>query len=505
MFMIAKFDLRLLYLCIKLVQAQTEGSHRGLVRPPAKRLGCENALMGSNPIPSAIFAGSPEFHSDFTLTLSEVSQMDGYYIWTVGCQMNKADSERLESALGQLGLAARQSPQDADVVVLNSCVVRQSAEDRVVGMMTSLKPLKHGSPDKVVALMGCMVGPQTAALQKRFPYVDVFMRPQQYEPLIELLGDRMGVDPEGCVGPLMARADVATYIPIIHGCDKFCTFCIIPYRRGREVSRPVSEIAREAEMLVQRGVKEVTLLGQNVDSYGHDLPGTVDLGDLLRAVNDVRGLERVRFLTSHPNDMSDHIIDSVAELDKVCEHINLPFQAGDDGVLADMRRGYTNDDYRRLIDKIRKRIPRVSLSTDVIVGFCGETDAQFRETLSLIRDIRFDKVHAAAYSTREGTIAARMLTDDVPQDEKKARLKELERLQEGIAAEINAALLGESVEALIEGRRKGKWFGRNRNDKLVFINGDGDGMDAGRDMSGELVSVSVEKTGPWSLQGRIMP
>ena len=219
----------------------------------------------------------------------------------------------------------------------------------------------------------------------------------------------------------------------------------------------------------------------------------------------MRGLERVRFLTSHPNDMSDHIIDSVAELDKVCEHINLPFQAGDDGVLADMRRGYTNDDYRRLIDKIRARIPRVSLSTDVIVGFCGETDAQFRETLSLIRDIRFDKVHAAAYSTREGTIAARMLTDDVPQDEKKARLKELERLQEGIAAEINAAFLGESVEALIEGRRKGKWFGRNRNDKLVFVNGDADGMDAGRDMSGELVSVSVEKTGPWSLQGRIMP
>ncbi len=425
--------------------------------------------------------------------------MDGYFVWTVGCQMNKADSERLESALGQMGLSPRPSPKDADVIVLNSCVVRQSAEDRVVGMMTSLKPLKQRNEDKIVALMGCMVGAQTAALEKRFPYVDVFMRPQQYQPLIDLLGERMGIDADGCVGPLVARADVATYIPIIHGCDKFCTFCIIPYRRGREVSRPIMEIAREAEMLAQRGVKEVTLLGQNVDSYGHDLPEKPDLADLLTAVNDVAGLERVRFLTSHPNDMSDHIIDSVSDLDKVCEHINLPFQAGDDRVLADMRRGYTNDDYRRLIDRIRERIPGVSLSTDVIVGFCGETDAQFQQTLSLIEDIRFDKVHAAAYSNRPGTIAERKLDDDVSQEEKKARLKAIDQLQEGIATDINAALLGRSFDVLVEGRKRGKWFGRNRNDKLVFIN-DGESE---IDLQGRTVSVNVEKTTPWSLQGTI--
>ncbi|MXY46570.1 MAG: MiaB/RimO family radical SAM methylthiotransferase, partial [Chloroflexi bacterium] len=332
--------------------------------------------MGSNPIPSAIYYF-------FTLILRKLSQMNGYYIWTVGCQMNKADSERMESALGQMGLEPRQSPKDADVIVLNSCVVRQSAEDRVVGMMTSLKPLKQRKRDKVLALMGCMVGPNTDDLQKRFPYVDVFMQPQQFQPLIDLLGERMDLDTDGCIGPLVARPDVATYIPIIHGCDKFCTFCIIPYRRGREVSRPVADIVREAEMLVRHGVKEVTLLGQNVDSYGHDLPEDHDQGDLLGAVNDVSGIERVRFLTSHPNDMSDHIIDSVAGLDKVCEHINLPFQAGDDKVLADMRRGYTNHEYRRLIEKIRERIPSVSLSTDVIVGFCGESNAQFEETLSL--------------------------------------------------------------------------------------------------------------------------
>ena len=425
--------------------------------------------------------------------------MDGYYIWTVGCQMNKADSERLESALGQMGLEPRTSPKEADVIVLNSCVVRQSAEDRVVGMMTSLKPLKQRKQDKVLALMGCMVGPKTDELEKRFPYVDVFMQPQQYQPLIDILGERMGVDTEGCIGPLVARPDVATYIPIIHGCDKFCTFCIIPYRRGREVSRSVAEIVREAEMLVKRGVKEVTLLGQNVDSYGHDLPEDHDLGDLLGAVNDVSGIERVRFLTSHPNDMSDHIIDSVAKLDKVCEHINLPFQAGDDKVLSDMRRGYTNDDYRRLIDKIRERIPNVSLSTDVIVGFCGETDAQFEETLSLIEDIKFDKVHAAAYSNRPGTIAERMLVDDVPQDEKKLRLKAIEILQERIATEINAELLGRDFDVLVEGRKRGKWFGRNRNDKLVFIN-NGQPNDG---LAGKMVNVHIDKTAPWSLQGTI--
>ena len=437
--------------------------------------------MGSNPIPSANLE-------------SIYDEMNRYYIWTIGCQMNKADSERLESALGQMGLSAADSARGADVVVLNSCVVRQSAEDKVVGMLTSLKPDRQRDPDKVVALMGCMVGPKTDALEQRFPYVDVFMRPQQYEPLLDLLGQRMGIDPEGCVGPLTARADVATYIPIIHGCDKFCTFCIIPYRRGREVSRPVQEIVREVRLLAQRGVSEVTLLGQNVDSYGHDLPDDTDLADLLAAVDGVDELDRVRFLTSHPNDMSDRIIDSVARLDKVCEHVNLPFQAGDDEVLSRMRRGYTAGQYMELTERIRERVPNVSLSTDVIVGFCGETDEQFDKTLDLIRDVRFDKVHAAAYSTRDGTIAARTMSDDVPGEVKKARLKAIEELQRETLTEINAALEGQTVEVLVEDRKRGRWFGRNRNDKLVYF-------DDERDLRGQLVDVKVESAGPWSLQG----
>jgi tRNA-2-methylthio-N6-dimethylallyladenosine synthase len=411
--------------------------------------------------------------------------------------MNKADSERLESALDQMGLSPGASAREADVIVLNSCVVRESAEDRVVGMLTHLKPVKQREPHKVLALMGCMVGPRKEQLTEQFPYVDVFMQPQQYDPLIELLGDRLGIDPEGCVGPLTATPDVTTFIPVIHGCDKFCSFCIIPYRRGREVSRTVDDVVNEAAHLAKRGVKEVTLLGQNVDSYGHDLPGSVDLGNLLAAVNEVEGLERVRFLTSHPNDMSDSIIDAIANLDKVCEHVNLPFQAGDDQVLADMRRGYTNAEYRGKIARIRDRIPNVSLATDLIVGFCGETEEQFEQTAELVRDVAFDKVHAAAYSTRPGTISARLMQDDVPDVEKKRRLKIIEEIQESVSAGINSQLLDSTQQVLVEGRRKGRWFGRNRNDKLVFF-------DHPNDIKGQLVDVRVERTSPWSLQGSLL-
>ena len=412
--------------------------------------------------------------------------------------MNTADSERLSSALDQLGLAPTTSKEDADVVILNTCVVRQSAENKAVGTLTSLKPTKLKSPDKVFALMGCMVGPDTSKLKKQFPYVDVFMPPQQFKPLVDLLADRLGVDPEGCIGPLHAKPNVSTYIPIIHGCDKFCSFCIIPYRRGREVSRSIAEIVEEANKLVDRGVKEVTLLGQNVDSYGHDLPGHVNLANLLESVSNVHGIERIRFLTSHPNDMDDSIIEAVGQLDKVCENINLPFQAGDDEVLRNMRRGYTNKEYRELIDKIRSKIPNVTLNTDLIVGFCGETEEQFNRTLEMIDDIKFDKVHSAAYSTRVGTIADRKMVDDVPEETKKNRLLKINSLQESILTKINSKLIGKTQEILIEGTKNHTQFGRNRNDKIVFItkNGSKESLTPGK-----LINVKIEETSPWYLKG----
>ena len=423
--------------------------------------------------------------------------LDSYYIWTVGCQMNMADSERLESAMNQLGLKNVVDAENADVIVLNSCVVRQSAEDRVVGSLTRLAPLRMDKPDRIFALMGCMVGPKTHELHKSFPHVDVFMRPQEFEPLIDLISDRKNIDKEGCISILEAKPAVSTYVPIIHGCDKFCTFCIIPYRRGREKSRSPEELVREAEMLVKRGVKEITLLGQNVDSYGHDLEGDIDLGLLFKEIDAVEGLKRIRFLTSHPNDMSENIISSIASLDKVCEHINLPVQAGADSVLYNMRRGYTRDQYLDKIEQIRRIVPNVSLSTDVIVGFCGESDKDFNETLDIIKSVRFDKVHAAAYSERPGTIAFRKLDDTVPLQEKKRRMKLVGEVQEEIATQINARLLHTMQKVLVEEQERGKWKGRTRNDKLVFL-------DEAGECQGKVVDVFIEKTSPWSLQGSII-
>jgi tRNA-2-methylthio-N6-dimethylallyladenosine synthase len=248
--------------------------------------------------------------------------------------------------------------------------------------------------------------------------------------------------------------------------------------------------------LVRRGAKEVTLLGQNVDSYGNDLPDRPDLAGLLETLNAIEGLARLRFLTNHPKDMSSRLIEAIAGLDKVCENINLPVQAGDNEILKLMRRGYTVEHYRRLIEEIREKVPDIALTTDVIVGFPTETAEQFRNTYNLLSDLRFDGVHVAAYSPREGTIAAREMADDVPAEEKARRLSEVEQLQERIATEINSRLLGNTIEVLVETKKKGKWQGRTRSDKLVFFN------DAA-DRTGQLVNVKIEKTSPWSLQGKI--
>ena len=409
--------------------------------------------------------------------------------------MNVSDSERLGSALEGLGFQAVDLPQDADVIVMNSCVVRQSAEDKVYGMMSSLKPLKANRPDRIVALMGCMVGPSATALQKRFPYVDLFMRPQEYQPLIDRLGEQFEMDVEGCLQDLAPMSPrVSTYVPIIKGCDEFCSFCIIPYRRGRQSSRPIDEVVREINLLVNRGVKEVTLLGQTVDAYGHDLDSKVDLADLMYEINSIEGLQRVRFLTSHPKYMSDRIIEAVASLPKLCEHINLPFQAGDDQVLQDMRRGYTSTEYRYLVDKIRNIIPGVSLSTDLIVGFPGETHKQFEASLDLIEKTQFDKVHVASYSTREGTIAHRKMKDTVSAEEKKSRMQIVEELQRTVSSDINRKLENQIVEVLVEASQDGKWRGRTRTNKLVFFSHEAS-------LLGEIVPVRVTKTGPWSLSG----
>ena len=411
--------------------------------------------------------------------------MPKYHIWTIGCQMNKAESDRLASQFEELGYEPTAKINDADLVVLNSCVVRQSAENRVVNKLAAIRPQKKARPDVLLALTGCLVDSDTDALKKRYPHVDYFFKPGEHPPWLEDSGDLS----------LPRHPSPTAYVTIMQGCDNYCSYCIVPYRRGRERSRTIAEITEEVSELVGRGVKEVTLLGQNVDSYGHDLTEKPELADLLQELNAIDGLLRVRFLTNHPKDMSDRLIDAIAGLDKVCEQINLPVQAGSDEVLRAMNRGYTAEQYLNLINRIREKIPGVALSTDVIVGFPSEIETQFRQTADLLSGVKFDTVHIAAYSPRTGT-AATKLEDNITLAEKKERLDIIEKLQEEIATEINARLRGETVEILVEGRKRGKWYGRTRTDKLVFFSNDGD-------CAGQLIRVRIDKTSPWSLQGTI--
>jgi tRNA-2-methylthio-N6-dimethylallyladenosine synthase len=434
-----------------------------------------------------------------------------YHIWTEGCQMNVADSQRVASALEHLGYQATSQPGEADVIVLNTCVVRQSAEDKAVGRLYSLKPLKKSRPDLVINLMGCLVGVKGhELLKKRFPFVDVFSPPSDPGPLVAHLtqGDSRSLEQAetqaryalmdgDLVLPAGERGElVASHVPVVLGCSHACTFCIIPYRRGVERSRSVGDIVAETRSLVSQGVKEVTLLGQIVDRYGKDIPDGPNLAALLRILHGVDGLERIRFLTSHPNWMTDELLDAVAELSKVMPHIEVPVQAGDDQVLENMKRGYTAEDYHRLVQKIRQRIPGVSIATDVIVGFPGESREQYQRTYDLLAELELDVAHLARYSPRPGTVAERRLPDDVPDDEKWERFRLLEELQEEIAGKINAGYLGESVEVLFEDKVRGRWKGRTPTNKLVFVETD-------EDLRGQVRRVRITWSGPWSMQAAL--
>ena len=446
-----------------------------------------------------------------------------YHIWTEGCQMNSADSQRVASELEKLGYHATREAESADVIVLNTCVVRQSAEDRAYGRLMSLKPFKEAHPNIILGLMGCLVGVRdTSPLKNRFPFVDVFMPPSDPRKLVELLDQRKAptqpspvsteedyridqretetryeLQDAGLVLPIHERGNlISAHVPIIYGCNHVCTFCIIPYRRGIEHSRSVGEIAAEVHALVNQGVKEITLLGQIVDRYGCDVPDGPRLPDLLRAIHDIDGLERIRFLTSHPLYMTNELLDTVAELPKVCEHIEVPVQAGNDDVLKRMKRGYTVDEYRALIARIRQRIPNVSIATDIIVGMPGETEEQFMGTYNLLKELELDIAHIAMFSPRPNTVASRW-ADDVSDEEKEHRRKMIDDLQATILEKINARFLGQTVEVLVEDKVKNRWRGRTRNMKLVFFEDDA------HDWKGKLANIAIARTSPWSMSGQV--
>ncbi len=421
-----------------------------------------------------------------------------FHIWTIGCQMNVADSRRLNESLEQYGLTVANGPHDADVVVLYSCVVRQQAEDRVHGQLHALQTMKATRPHLKVVVAGCVS--DIPDWHRRYPFVDLIAEPGQdltvRDRLIDLLdlSERYRFDPEQAV----RLPGISEGVTIHQGCNRSCTYCIVPSTRGGERSRPPAVILDEVSKLVERGTKEVVLLSQIVERYGRDLRPRMLLSELLHQLDAVDGLERIRFLTSYPGDFGRDLVDAIAELPKVCEDVNLPIQSGDDDVLRRMKRGYVVDNYRQLIGRLRERMPRIGLSTDIIVGFPGESASQFEHTLEMLDEFRFDVVHVAMYSPRPGTVSATEMVDDVPREEKRGRLHEVELLQKRIASDINAGYLGRTVEVLVEGTARGRWYGRTSTNKIVHFDHD-------RPVAGELVEVEITATEPWYLEGQPAP
>ncbi len=428
--------------------------------------------------------------------------------------MNVADSERLSRALEKLNYQETNLVDEADLIVLNTCVVRQSAEDKALGRLNSLKPLKAANPNLIIALMGCLVGIKgNPAMEKRYPWVDAFAAPsdpesilravhEKHSPVFQPLSDLNEENIEDLLREEFgihagSLHSVSENLPIVLGCSHACAYCIIPHKRGKERSRDPQRILEEAKTMVARGAKEIVLLGQIVDRYGLDRDDGVHLAQLLAMVNDIDGLERIRFLTSHPNYMSDDLIKAVASLPKVMPHIELPIQAGDDEVLKAMRRGYTNAQYRDIIAHIRDLMPEVSIGTDIIVGFPGESEVAFEETYKLLADLKMDVAHLARYSPRPGTYSERLLGDDVPEEEKMRRFRELEKLQKQIVGDINKRFLNQRIPVLFEGRAKGKWRGRSPHNRLVYV-------ESTENLLGQIRDVHIDWTGPWSLLGSLV-
>jgi tRNA-2-methylthio-N6-dimethylallyladenosine synthase len=487
-----------------------------------------------------------------------------FHIWTLGCQMNRSDSEEMAGRLRAVGCDETGTLDDADLVVINTCAIREGAEQKVIGRQGQLARLKKERPGMRVVLTGCSVRePDRAGLRRRYPAVDVFLRPDEEPELVDRLGLASAQGAIGSIGATMivgravvgvadglpatraaaveqgsvARGSrISAWLPIIYGCDKTCTYCIVPFSRGPERSRPFDDILDEARALAAAGYREVTLLGQNVNSYGHDLPpeprfahvdaerwagrrldvhGRPDLAELIRAIDGLRtsdgrpALPRLRFVTSHPWDLSDRLIAALADCPSVCEHLHLPVQSGDDAVLRRMGRQYTIQHYQERLERIRDAVPGITISTDIIVGFCGETDEQFRSTLQLLEAVRYDQVFAAAYSERPGTPATR-LPDDVPPDVKRRRLNDLLAVQERIGLERNEMWLGRDVEVLVDtvapvrSHEHGvatdavdsavALSGRTRGNKLVHLVGEAA-------LVGSFATVRIEHAGPYALRG----
>ena len=433
-----------------------------------------------------------------------------YHIISYGCQANVSDSERYAGQLEALGYHMTEDMDMADVILLNTCCVRETTEGKTLGKIGELTHSKELNKDLIIAVAGCMAQEWQDKLFERAPHIDLVIGTHNIHKLTELIKERQGHARHYMAADMSVPAfhDLPTkrfqkffaWVPIMNGCNKFCTYCIVPYVRGREVSRPIADIVKEMEGLAQEGYKEITLLGQNVNSYGMDLKDGTDFSALLQAVDQIDGIERVRYMTSHPKDMTFAMIDAIADSKKVVNQMHLPIQSGSDRLLKKMNRGYTVEHYMELVDYARKRIPDLVLTTDLIVGFPGETEEMFQETLDLLRRVQYDMAYTFIYSPRTGTPAAKM-EDQIPQEEKSRRLQHLMDVQNVYSLQRNQAMEHHTYEVIVEGPTKNDenhWFGRTRGNKMIIWENDGSVA------VGDTVSAVVDKGQTWVLKGHLV-
>ncbi|MDR3288040.1 MAG: tRNA (N6-isopentenyl adenosine(37)-C2)-methylthiotransferase MiaB [Peptococcaceae bacterium] len=426
-----------------------------------------------------------------------------------GCQMSERDAELLTEIAAREGYRCCAELQEADLIIVNTCCVRESAENKILGKIGELKRLKESNPGLKIAVSGCMVQQpdRLRQLVKRAPHVDLWMGTYHLNDFSQLLrqledGAKIAVADEQETGPeklpVTGKGKRRVHINIMYGCNNYCAYCIVPYVRGRERSRRREDILAEVEELVAAGCREVTLLGQNVNSYGQDAALDYDFADLLQSIDRLEGLQRVRFTTSHPKDLSDKLIQTVAAGKRLCEHFHLPVQSGSDEILARMNRKYTREYYRSRVRRIREQIPGASITSDVIVGFPGESEENFRETLDLVAEMNFSQVFTFLYSKRSGTAAAE-LPDQIPLEVKKRRLQTLMALQQEKSLAWKRRMIGQTYEVMVEGVSKtnqGRLSGRTRGNELVVFAGE-------EALIGELAAVKMLEASPWTLIGEM--
>lgn len=438
--------------------------------------------------------------------------MKKYKISTFGCQMNEHDSEKISWILESMGYTPTEETEEADFIVYNTCVIRKSAEEKVYGQLGHLKDLKRRRPNLIIAICGCMMQREDVreVILTKHKHVDIIFGTHNIHKLPQLINTnkqtgKTAIDIVEENKEIEDNIDAnrtfsyKAYVNIMYGCNNFCTYCIVPYTRGREQSREPENIIKEIQDLVSTGCKEVTLLGQNVNSYGNTLNKDYSFTNLLEDINNIEGLDRIRFMTSHPKDISDDVINSYVKLDKLCNHLHLPFQSGSNKVLHSMNRKYTREDYLKIISKIKQTDPNIAITTDIIVGFPGETEEDFQETLDLVKECEFDSAYTYLYSVREGTKAAEM-EDQVPDDVKHIRFNKLLDILYPIGLKKNQEILGQTLEVLVEDISKNNeevLSGRSRNSKLVHFKGD-------KDLIGKIVKVKIENCTTFTLEGTMI-